>query len=465
MVGIFVVLSSIGFAMLLQKERTTGGMDVLWKQTGLGTTTDGVQWINDSAIINDQNDKEIRCIGPDGSVEWIHTYSEIHMLMARDGHICFAENEGGITFTCLDRNGSVEWTRPDPWVNETPINPVSSTYGLPGLDGNVYLFGPSGRSVLCVDGSGFDRWAFTADNGAIGLPVIYSDGTVLIAHVITNASSLNSGHPQLGNGEEIVGEELIRISPNGTVDGRLEIPGFRADLRNSFDIAVNGTLTFSSYNFSDMTGSVLGISEHLEIVWSSSYSDLNAPVQGEGSIVYYLEHHSVEIDSSGGLHHFTTLCAYNTSNSSLLYRTDFSGTFTGGIIVSGDTVFLSGNDKVWAVGPDGEAHIADSSGWAVFGPYGGGLLLYDGIGIRQIGATGSTDWQFDLDSGTIRSLHLSSDGTIIVYANDGFTAIHKPSMSTNMIYMVGLVALDLLVVLTAGIWILDRWSAKERGTP
>jgi hypothetical protein len=62
-------------------------------------------------------------------------------------------------------------------------------------------------------------------------------------------------------------------------------------------------------------------------------------------------------------------------------------------------------------------------------------------------------------------MHVASDGTIMVWATDGLTAFHKPMMSNNMMCIIGLVAFDLLVVLTSGIWIMDHRSPKQKKTP
>ena len=91
--------------------------------------------------------------------------------------------------------------------------------------------------------------------------------------------------------------------------------------------------------------------------------------------------------------------------------------------------------------------------------------MYDDIGLKLIGPDGSTQWQYDLDGGVIRSVHVASDGTIMAWANDGLIAIHKPTMSTNMMYLVGMVTFDLLVILIAGVWIQGRRSPIERKTP
>jgi hypothetical protein len=466
LVGIIIVLSSVAGTLLAQKEVSTGGMDVLWKQTNVGSNHDrNVYWINDSALINDISDQELRCLGSDGSVAWSYPYMGMDMLIAQNGHICFVENKDGIKLTCLDYNGSLKWTLPDPWANVASSFPGSETYGMPGADGNTYLFSSTACSVWCIGTSGQQKWTFTVDNGVIGSPIIYPDGTVLVAHIITNASSLNSGHPQLGNGEEIIGEELVCISSNGSVVDTLEIPDLQSDLRYTFEQATNGTAIIRTYDFANSTSNVIGLSDHLQIMWSVQDVDLNDPVQGTGSVIYYLEHRSEVIDAYGGIQHFTTLCAYSNSNGSFLYRTDFSGSFSGGLFVNGDTTFLNENDKMWIVGPDGQARSVGTSGWIIYGAYEDGLLLYDDIGFKLIGADGSTEWQYDLDSGVIQSMHVASDGTIMVWANDGLTAFHKPTMSNNMMYIVGLVAFDLLVVLTAGIWIMDHRSPKGRKTP
>ena len=229
--------------------------------------------------------------------------------------------------------------------------------------------------------------------------------------------------------------------------------------------ATNGTAIICTYDYTNSTRSVIGLSEHLQIMWAANDVDLNDPVQGTGSVIYYLEYRSEAIDAYSGTQQFTTLCAYNTSNGSIVYRTDFSGSFYGGLIVNGDIAFVSENNKMWVVGPDGQARSVGTSGRVIYGSYEDGVLLYDDIGFKLIGPDGSTEWQYDLDSGVIQSMHVASDGTIMVWANDGLTAIHKPTMSTNTMCPVGLVAFDLLVVLTAGLWIMDQRSPKERKTP
>ena len=466
LVGIIIVLSSMAGSLLVQKEVMTGGMDVLWKQTNIGTLHDrDVYWINDSALVIDISDKELRCLGSDGSVAWSYPYTDISFLAAQNGHICFVDHNGRTTLNCLGYNGSLEWSLADPWGNITTTFPGTQTYGIPGADGNTYLFSSTACSLWCVDSSGMKKWNVTVDNGVIGSPVIYPDGTVLIVHVITNASSLNSGRPQLGNGEEITSEELVCFSSNGTVIGTLEIPGFRSDLHNTFEQATNGTAVIRTYDFENSTSSVIGLSDHLQIKWSVQEVDMNDPVQGTGSVIYYLEHRSEAIDAYGDTQRITTLCAYNTSNGSYLYRTDFPGFFSGSLFVNGDIAFLSDNDKMWAVDPNGQARSIDISGWFIYGACKDGMLLYDDFGFKLIGADGSTEWQYDLDSGVIRSMHVASDGTIMVWASDGLTAFHKPTMSNNMMCIVGLVAFDLLVVLTSGIWMIDHRSPKERKTP
>ena len=462
LVGIIIVLSSMVGALLLQKEASTGGMDVLWKQTNVGSNHDrNVYWINDSALINDISDQVLRCLGPDGSVAWNYPYTDMSSLVAQNGHICFVDHNGRTTLNCLGYNGSLEWSLVDPWGNITSTFPGAQTYGIPGADGNTYMFSSTVRSMWCVDASGKQKWNFMVGNGVIGSPVIYPDGTVSIDHVITNASSLNSGHPQLGKGEEISGEELVCISSNGTVIKTLEIPDFRPEQMYTFEQATNGTAVIRTYDIENSTSSVIGLSDHLQILWSVQGVDLNDPVQRTGSVIYYLEHRSEAIDAYGGTQKFTTLCAYNTSNGSFLYRTDFSGSFSGGLFVNGDTAFLRDNDKMWSVDSSGQARSIDISGWYIDGAYKDGMLLHDDIGFKLIGADGSTEWQYDLDSGVIQSMHVAS-GTIMVWATDGLTAFHKPAMSNSTMCIVGLVAFDLLVVLTSGIWIMDHRSPKER---
>ena len=131
-----------------------------------------------------------------------------------------------------------------------------------------------------------------------------------------------------------------------------------------------------------------------------------------------------------------------------------------------DHVFTNGNsNQLWAIDPDGTAHeLQNTEGWRDFGIYGDGLLFYDSYGLKLVGTDGSTR-RHDLNSGSILSMFASANGTIIVVTTDGVTAIHKPMMSMNMTCLMGLVAFDLLVLLTGSIWLLDHRLKSTKTNP
>jgi hypothetical protein len=228
-------------------------------------------------------------------------------------------------------------------------------------------------------------------------------------------------------------------------------------------MASNGTLLSITRDGQRMT-SMVGLNEDLVPLWSVQNCSYDLPVQGPGSIIYYLEP-GIGPSVDGQESKITTLCAYNTSNASFLYRTEIPNSLTWSILVDGDHVFLVSYESVWAVGPDGKAYRAEGcDGWKNNGIYNGGLLLSNDRSMKLVGNDGSTDWQYDMDSGSILEIFPGENGALIVVTNSAVTAIHKPTISTSMTYLVGLIVIDLLVVVIGSLWIL-HYQRKCRSTP
>jgi hypothetical protein len=442
-VAIVVILSSMGGTILLQKDSSTGGMDVQWAQR-TGGQTDSF-FLNGSVIINNFETEEIRAIGDDGNVAWTYSCTSPTSIVPYNGHILLEDQYNGTkTLKCLDNTGALVWSH--------AYEDQRVLLGDIAVDGNFYSYpqgiGASGttNTIMCIGIDCSVKWSFSTPDGMLSVRQICPDGTAILEHQ---------------GGSMAIESELISISSNGTVLGTMDWsrgmddPGFK-DLQR----ATNGTLLSIQYNDLNMTSNTVGLSEELRTLWSVQNGPYDGMVQGQGSLVYYLEATTVHLDN-GQDQKVTTLCAYNTSNDSFVYRTNFAGSLSGKIWVDGGRVFLVCHGGVWAVDPEGRAHSANCSGWQVFGLYNGGLLLFSDHTMRMIGDDGSTAWQYDMDSGSITSIYPGASGTIIVVTNSAVTAIHRPTMSMNMIYLLGLIAFDLLVVLTAMIWLMRHRSNKS----
>jgi hypothetical protein len=444
LVAIVVVLSGIMGAVLLEKERTTGGMDVLWTQK-TGGQTDSF-YMNGSVIINDFGDKEIRSINDHGNVAWTYQYSNfISILPYKDGILLIDQGNGTKTLKCLDDTGTIVWTH--------SYEDQRVLLGDIAVDGNFYTYpqgnGTSGTdTIMCVGIDGSVKWEYSVPDGMLSVRLICPDGTAILQHQ---------------GGSMKIESELISISSNGTVLGILDWSQGPDNWYKDIQLASNGTLLSIAHDDRNMTSDTVGMTEGLQTLWSVQGGPYDQPVPGQGSLIYYLETSTIQLDP-GQERKVTALCAYNTSSNTFVYRTNFSGSLSWKIWVDSDRVFMDCDGEVWAVDPEGRAYNASTStGWQDFGLYDGGLLLFSDTEMKMIGEDDSTAWQYEMD-GVILSIYSGGAGTIIVVTNDAVTAINKPTISTNLIYLLGLIAFDLLLVLTASIWLLDHRSPKDENT-
>jgi hypothetical protein len=451
MIVIVLMLSSILGVILLDKERATGGMDVMWTQK-TNASNGEIFYMNGSVIMCIPNDKEIKSIDPNGNVAWSYSYSSLISFSALNGHVLIIDRVNDSRFVkCLDKNGTLDWS----------LEIANAAFGYPTDDGNICVYaGGDGTStattntILCFGVDGSVRWTYSVINGTLGIRLVCPDGTAILQHEYQTSYGTEDANATYER-------DLISISSAGKVQGMMVWPRTAAVITD-FDRADNGTLRSIKYDLMNNTVDKVGLTEDLDPIWSVMNEPMNAPVHGLGSIIYYFRTHSVAIDDWGNERKVTTLYAYNTSDDCYIYQTDFNGSFSGNIWAVGDRVYAAdGYGLIWAVDPDGTAHkVQNSNGWTKFGLYDNGLLLFDNYGMRLIGNDGSTAWQYDMESGSILSLFTGANGVIIVVTTDAVTAIHKPTMSMTMTYLMGLVGFDLLVVLTGSIWLLDRRSEE-----
>ena len=409
-VAIVVVLSGIMGAILLEKERTTGGMDVLWTQK-TGGQTDSF-YMNGSVIINNFGDKEVRSINNQGNVAWTYHYSSFTSILPyKDCVLLIDQNNGMKTLKCLDNTGVLVWSH--------SYEDQRVLLGDIAVDGNFYTYpqgnGTSGtNTIMCVGTDCSVKWKYSVPDGMLSVRLICPDGTAILQHQ---------------GGSMKIESELISISSNGTVRGIIDwsrgpdILGFK-----DIQMAGNGTLLSITHNDRNKTSDTVGLTEDLQTLWSVQNGPYDQPVPGQGSLIYYLETSTIRLDY-GQERKVTALCAYNISSDTFEYRTNFSGSLSGKIWVDSGRVFMDCDGEVWAVDPEGRAYKANGSiGWQDFGLYDGGLLLFTDNELKMIGEDGSTAWQYEMD-GAITSMYSGVAGTTIVVTNDVVTAIHKPTIS------------------------------------
>lgn len=371
---IVLLLSSIVGAILLDKERTTGGMETKWKLEIKNSDEIACQ-INDTIIVHDDASKQLESIDSNGSTIQNFPCASLISVENHNSYCSYTDqNNGTTTISCIGTNGLKE-----------------SSFTHPGVcgvyrsdDGNYFYYlhsqdNSTMDTMKCVRGDGSEKWSFTYGTN-LSLCGVCDDGTVIVGHDFSQCLNVTS------QTWEPVVKEWFSISLNGTVLGIMNQPLSTTYVYDGE--AGNGTIEAHYYDWTDCSCKNVGLTEDLQNNWTLEASNTTGAYQANGT-----------------------------------------------------------------------------SGWNVAGAYENGLLLYDDIGVKLIDDHASTQWQYDLDSWTISSVHIGTDGTIFVVSNDGVVAIHKPTMSMTMTYLMVLVGFDVLVVLTGSIWLLDRRSKEKRNGP
>jgi hypothetical protein len=439
---IVLLLSSIFGADLLDKQRTTGGMETRWK---LDKGGGAVYQINNSIIVDDKNGMEIKSIDSNG-MTWAYPYDYLQSLFPNiNGIGLIDKNNGTSTLEFLGLNGSLKWSYAEKGIDDCYPS-----------DGNFYVHINNNsltNEVLCLNNDGSIRWRYTS-NLTIGVWGVCHDGTTILDY--------NAGTLEFVNGSSP--DDLVSISSNGTVLG-----SFHSIFPFIFGgQETNGTIL--AYYVSDRppgnsTLSEAGFSEDLQKTWSignvSKDVQLSDYAQTVGSITYNFTHSQDDLGND-----FTTLNAYNSSDGILMFRSLLHGNFTSRVIVNQGTVYLENSSGlVWAVDPYGRAYcVNNTAGSKLLGKFGDGLLLGDDRVIELIDSHGSREWKYDVGETINTDLVLAND-TIIVITDDAITAIYKPQISTTMMEIVGLVGIDLFVVLLGSMWLLDIWFHKGKKDP
>jgi hypothetical protein len=440
---IVLVLSSILGAILLDEERTTGGMDIKWKMD-IKNADDTFGLLNNTIIVNDLSSKQLESIDSNGNVIHRYPYTQLVTSGASDNnYFCYIDAANGTdTIVCIGANGLQQWNFSYPNINE-----------IIHMGGNYYLLihdNSSMDTIVCISGGGSERWAFT-NTTSISVIGVCSDGTTIVGQGIFDPASASNP----------VKREWITISPSGAVLGELNITP-ASEIYRYVGEASNGTIIAYSSDFMNGSMHYVGLTKDLKRNWSLglSYGEGGITI---GSVNYQWDGWDGQTEN-GTDYSYSILSAYNISNGVLLFRTNLTGVTIGTVYVNGGTTFTeSDSSNLWTVQTDGRAYEANgTTGWQIVGAYGNGLLINDDIGIKLIDPHGSTEWQYNLDSWTISSVNIGGDGTIFVVSNDGVMAIHKPTMSMTMTYLMMLVGFDILVSLTGSIWLFDHRSKEKR---
>ncbi|HEY3419685.1 MAG TPA: PQQ-binding-like beta-propeller repeat protein [Methanomassiliicoccales archaeon] len=415
--------------------------------------------LNDTLIVQDERAHQLKSIGKDGNSRWSYFYSDPLSMFARDNsYFCFIDHRNDTQIlVCLGVNGTVAWSK--------AVSAQSNVFR--GEDGNYYLqagfmqmdTNHSTCTVTCLDEKGNERWIQTSDSGLI-VWGICSDGTAILRQDIYD---LNVTPP----GIIIVKQELISVSSDGNILGRLSLPSNAFNAFRLYEQESNGTIVayfedvmnFTTYHY-------MGMTEDLQHNWSLKTSNMEDRGKTIGSVTYKINNTGV-VGDNGNTYSIATLGAYNASDGTLLFKTDFQGISFYWVDVNSGTVYVEDRaGSFWAVDQEGQANFAlGAAGWQAFDTYGNGLLLYGSSSIKLIDDQGSPEWQYDLEEGTIKSVHVGTDSTIYLITDVGISAVHKPQVSTTMVYIVALISIDILVILTCGLWLMDHRLPEERHGP
>jgi hypothetical protein len=450
LIVIVVLFSSVLGTFLYNKEASTGGMDLKWKMDFKNGET-VIYQMNDTIIVNFQQSKQLRSIDVNGTVVWSYSYTELLSTYSYDNSdFCFIDkNESTRTLLCMGENGSIQWSFTNPGVENVYY----------GEDGNYYIqivtsnkeYIVISSTMVCIDREGIERWADT-EVPYLCLWGVLTDGTCILRHDVCEMNDTSNNY-------EMINEELISFSTNGQVLSRLNT-SISEPLR-FVGQENNGTIIANYFNL-NCTFNYLGLTEDLRNNWSLDSSYVEGRGQTIGSVNYKFKY-SCKVNENGNEMTVATLCAYNVSDGVLLFETRFWGTSSSWVYVNDGTAYVEdGIGRFWAVDPSGRAYLAnDTDGWKAIGIYGNGMLLYDDFGLKLIDDHGSTEWQYDIEEGSIKSIYLGMGDGIFLVTDAGISVVHKPQVSTTTMYIITLISFDMLVLLTSAVWLIDHWLPRK----
>ena len=132
--------------------------------------------------------------------------------------------------------------------------------------------------------------------------------------------------------------------------------------------------------------------------------------------------------------------------------------------LGGVEVYVDGNGQAFGLDPNGSILWHIETG--IVGTWQSqiccdiGLILQTENTLVKIDKDG-TFWVHDGFDSTIRDVRLGQNDTVYVLTDDKLIVLYKPTVSMPSEYLIAMISVDLLISLSAGLWIADRLVKKS----
>jgi hypothetical protein len=132
--------------------------------------------------------------------------------------------------------------------------------------------------------------------------------------------------------------------------------------------------------------------------------------------------------------------------------------------LEGVEVFLSNDGQAFGIDPNGtvlwhiHTAVTDSPQCTVENEQ--GMLVRSDNSVTKIEKDGSY-WTYDGLDSSVSDLRFGPNNTVYVLTADNLVVLDKPTVSTPTEYLIAMISVDLLIVLSSGLWIADRLVKKS----
>jgi hypothetical protein len=435
MVIIVVVMSALGYGWISQEETRTGGMGEKWHMAAEGMYgSDMITMRSDGSILLVDNEHHlISLVDQNGLVRWSHDYGYSLGFSQIDGdnfYMIAVSESGNYTLDCITMEGI--------WTSSMPFPSVDSF--ILGTDGPDFATGREGynSTIYNIEG-GTINWAYT-QNGSLGIGSVLNDGSVLLRHV---KASYDSADYEVN--------EIVMLSPNGTPEWKRPFPQVGGYFGTStVNIADNGTIVIvRQYSLgSEDVRLTQGYTASGDLIWVTNESiDYSFAMDPYFTSEVWAENVVLmsKVDPVDGSSNWNVLL--NDTQHGTIYEMDGMEFFVSS---DGQAFGLDENGIVlWHV----DTGIADNQLCEANDSQ--GLLLRTDHSILKIDTHGSF-WVYDMADSSISDAMFGPYNTVYVLAGDKMVVLYKPTVSTPTEYLITMLSVDLLIVLSSGVWIADR---------
>ena len=441
-----VVASAFGYGWIVHEESRTGGMGEKWEMPVSDSYQTDLSVIQpDGALLFTDNEHHIiSLVDRDGAVEWSHPYGAVLLYSRIVGDNLYFINvsEGGqYALNCIGMDGV--------WKSTTPCPPIF--YFSYGCDGRIYATGEvkNDTTLYCIEG-GSVKWSYT-QNGTVIVSNVWSDGRVLIRYTNERPEWVNSSYDMV-----LKADEMVMLSANGTSQWTQPFPlGDISTSSSSAKVASDGTIMLIHQDLLEKR--TQGYSMDGSLLWT----DNNTYDPNYQTAIYYGCQSWGLSSQQTYIEHVYKVDPLNNSNSWNIFLND---TMSGEMYdLKGMEIFIAGDGQGYGIDPNGSIlwHIqtgtAETQQCEVNDSL--GLLLLSDGSLVKIDKSGSF-WVYEGFDNQVMGAVLGPNNTVYVLTESKLVVLYKPTVSAPSEYLMAMISVDLLVTLSAGLWIADRLVKK-----